>query len=103
NLLRPAQHKIKLPENKTEWVSKSVKVRRSYGRKQKQEFYEEQTGNEVGYLFTNEFNELAKDGPTKNVSNKMAVIYIDGNKFGKLQNEKCTNVTLQRNFDEYLR
>jgi hypothetical protein len=103
NLLRPSEHKIKLPENKTEWVSKSVKVRRSYGRKQKQEFYEGQIGSEVGYLFTNEFNELAKDGQTKNVSYKMAVIYIDGNKFGKLQKDKCQNVPLQRQFDEYIR
>lgn len=103
NLLLPSHHKIKLPDNKTEWVSKSVKIRRGYGRKQKQEFYKEQTGVEAGYPFTNEFEEIAKAGPTNNVSNKMAVIYIDGNKFGKLQNEKCQSVTLQRKFDEYIR
>jgi len=70
-------------------VSESVYQRRNYGRKQKQNFYEQQTGLKKLPGFVSDLTELTDDKKRGNLNGKMAVIYLDGNSFGKIQREIC--------------
>jgi hypothetical protein len=83
-------------------MSTSVKARRAYGKEQKQAFYSQQTGLECP-RFVNNFDELTSDSSRGNLHHKMAVIHLDGNGFGKLQNELCDSPQKQRAFDQDLR
>jgi hypothetical protein len=65
-------------------VSGSVKARREYGRKARQAFYESELGAQLKYDFANSFAELAANNPPglpPSLESKMAVVYLDGNKF----------------------
>ena len=83
-------------------LSASVHARLKFGRDQRQKFYQEAlAGHAVldnlnaklitrqGGLFAEDFVELCQDikGQHTNLTNKMAVVYIDGNKFGARQRE----------------
>jgi len=70
-------------------VSESVFQRRNYGRKQKQDFYKQQTGIKKLPGFVSDLTELTDDKKRGNLNGKMAVIYLDGNSFGKIQREIC--------------
>ena len=82
-------------------VSESVYQRREYGREQKQSFYTKQTGLDNLPNFTNDFQSLACDENQGNLHNKMAVIYLDGNSFGSLQQGLDQN-NLQK-FDDIIK
>jgi hypothetical protein len=83
-------------------MSASVKIRRTYGRKQKQVFYNQQTDLECP-SFVNDFDQLTSDALRGNLHHKMAVIHLDGNGFGGLQNELCDSPEKLREFDQALR
>lgn len=70
-------------------VSESVFQRREYGREQKQDFYRRQTGLQNLPSFVSDFTELTDDKKRGNLNGKMAIIYLDGNRFGKIQQEIC--------------
>lgn len=53
--------------------------------------------------FTDNLQELASDGPEKNLENKIAFIAIDGNAFGKLRETTCRTPELLKAFDEKVR
>ncbi len=83
-------------------ISKSVKARREYSKDQKRkDFYEERTGVNPDLLkFTADFKELSSDKKQHELlHHKMAVIYIDGNKFGNFQNDHCRDEVTQERFD----
>lgn len=74
-----------------EAMSASVAARREYGREQKQTFYNDELSKlippaeRLNYPFTENLEQLTT-GPTQgNLNGKMAVIYLDGNKFSKIQ------------------
>jgi len=100
---RPGTKKIDLPEKPSSWVSESVAVRRDWGKEKKQSFYQEQTEMQINREFANDFAELTEDKSRGNLRHKMAVIYLDGNGFGKLQNELCRTQDDQERFDETIR
>jgi hypothetical protein len=95
--VRPGVH-----QENGEPVSTSVQIRRAYGRKQKQNFYEQQTGI-VCPRFVNDFDRLTQDASSGNLNHKMAVIHLDGNGFGKIQNDLCNTAARLQDFDHTLR
>jgi hypothetical protein len=97
--LRTATHSMPGPKGTPERVSASVWIRREFGRTQKQQFYEQQTGAEILRRFAQNLDELTSDPTRGNLHHKMAVIYLDGNGFGALQNKECVSSQTQRQFD----
>lgn len=85
DLVRPAIHNVPAPESKSYLVSESVKVRRLAGQRLKQSFYEEHIGRPLQRKFTHELDELTEDESKGNLDGKMAVIYLDGNRFGSIK------------------
>jgi hypothetical protein len=105
NKLRPAKE---AGEGK---ISRSVSERQDYGREQKQVFYEQQIGRSLTTnpnqtrKFTKDFEDLAtftNESINPNLNRKMAVIYVDGNKFGAIQTKHCLTAEIQKEFDANL-
>lgn len=94
--LRPAVDTDRFPEGERN-VSSSAKARRTFGRDQKQKFYRDMVG--FDFAFVKEFETLTADSSKGNLDNKMAVIYIDGNSFGRIQDESCGTKEDLENFD----
>ena len=84
-------------------VSESVRVRREYGQEQKQTFYNRQTGVQQTREFSHDLDELTSDEKKGNLNHKMAVIYLDGNRFGQLQAGLCRTASKQNKFDQELK
>ncbi|WP_157237606.1 Cas10/Cmr2 second palm domain-containing protein [Beggiatoa alba] len=79
-------------------VSSSVSVRLKYGREQKKGFYKDETG--LNYEFTDDLHELSeKDNSYAKLADKIAVLYLDGNSFSKIQTNHCKNKESQVKFD----
>lgn len=98
DLTRPATALRKTTEDR--YVSTSVQTRWEYGRAQKHNFYPEQTGEAQGWEFAYDFNELTYEPSRGNLHHKMAVIYVDGNKFTDLRDTYCKDTTSLSDFDE---
>lgn len=99
----PASRRKRIGEDDLD-VSDSVAVRLKYGQKQKHEFYQQETG--IDLKFTDSLQELAepdatqKDADTpKNLNNKIAVLYLDGNGFSKIQEKHCKDRQDLQKFD----
>jgi hypothetical protein len=105
DMVRPGINKVKMKGDFSTSVSTSVAVRRKYGKDQKQTFYtlelEKHFGREdnVDYQFVADLEALTNDTTQGNLHHKMAVIYLDGNSFGKIQTELCKAISSQREFD----
>jgi hypothetical protein len=84
-------------------VSRSAYIRREYGREQRQGFYHRETGVDNLPPFVNDFGELTEDQSRGNLHHKMAVIYLDGNGFGAIQNELCQSEEDQRRFNQTIK
>lgn len=109
--LRPAAANVTVKDDTgvvQKRVSPDSEIRHNYGRQQKKrEFYQDEIKKHCGITiydcFTNDLEELTGGAPVDVLSRKMAVIYADGNSFGKLLGKCCQNKTSQRNFDTYLK
>lgn len=96
--LRPALCKNeRFPADKVKDISESVKARREYGREQKNKFYEEFA--DFKGKFVKEFETLTTDDTKGNLNRKMAVVYLDGNSFGKIQSKHCPDALVLAQFD----
>lgn len=84
-------------------ISYSVGVRRSYGQSQKQDFYasemEKYCNWDFSGKFVNDLKALTDDKTQGNLHHKMAVIYLDGNGFGRIQTEHCPTENALMDFD----
>jgi hypothetical protein len=80
--LRPGAEEVVLPEGERAVASRSVALRRSYGRDQKSKFYRDLTGKDL--RFSNDLHDIAGAAPhdVRHLDEKIAVIYLDGNHFG---------------------
>lgn len=85
DLVRPATRKVPAPESEFYAVSDSVAVRRLAGQRLKQNFYQGHIGRPLQRNSTHELQELTADKSKGNLNEKMAVIYLDGNKFGSIK------------------
>jgi hypothetical protein len=105
--VRPATtNKIKLKRDSRDderpWVSVSCEARWHENADQKSKFYKDRTGLKLEY--TEDLHELAEGGEEHgNCDKKMAVIYLDGNKFGKKAADYCKTESRQKEFDRKLR
>jgi hypothetical protein len=99
-----------------EGISASVLARRTFGRKEKQRFYQDEMKkvtpeSDVAELldwiekvnFAVDLEALTTANEKGSRSRKMAVIYFDGNKFGDLQRKKCTSPKAHADFDHALK
>ena len=107
DMVRPASKKWLYKEEKA--ISHHVLNRRIYGREQKQDFYEKETGIK-GLKFSQDLSQLTGHddrGCTKdivgNIEGKMAVIYLDGNSFGKTQRDLCKEEWEQQEFNNLVK
>jgi hypothetical protein len=90
-------------------VSASIASRHNYGRKQKQKFYREET-KEKGYVdpaiqsldFAEDLHEIGGGSCFSILNDKIAVIYLDGNKFSKVQRHHCQDAASQDAWDTYI-
>ena len=94
DFVRPATRLIPLPENKKSPASASVYDRREYGRNARQKFYRDELGFDPPLSFVDDLQTLATwsgpdDDPKEKVAplsarDKIAVFYVDGNRFGSI-------------------
>lgn len=99
--VRPASVKTYSKDSEVIMLSASVNERKNYGRDQKHgEFYKDKT--ELDLKFTSDLEELSKDSSQGILNDKIAVIYLDGNKFGKIAGA-CKKAKEQTKFDTRLR
>lgn len=103
DLVRPATGEIRIKKEK-KWVSESVRQRRDYGINQKQSFYGREAP-EIRFVhpFTYDLDQLAHDRAKGNLNHKMAVIYLDGNRFGGVQTDRCPTPEKQAQFDDTIK
>ncbi len=98
--VRPGVTPGLLPEREAELVSQSVADRRSYGRGARQRFYPALDGRPLD--FTDEFAEISDrrlldpPGHLQPTHDKLAVFYVDGNKFGEIGRQE-----LRKGVDKY--
>lgn len=99
--LHPAAKKITKGDASYK-VSASVKTRFTKGKKQRQTFYRNELENNEEYDFTDDFADIARASGMQdyaNLNDKMAVIYLDGNGFGKIQ-QSCESAEELQAFDK---
>jgi hypothetical protein len=88
DLVRPAATETEMRNKKGERVCQSVWQRRKYGIEEKRgKLYNKLTGLPENARFTEHLSELTEDASRGSINHKMAVIYADGNGFGKLQSD----------------
>lgn len=88
-------------------VSRSVAVRRRYGVDQKRNFYASELERYGQAIFTgrfvNDLESLTNDPTQGKLHRKMAVIYLDGNAFGRIQRQHCRSEEESRRFDNVIK
>lgn len=85
-----------------EHLSKSAFTRFDAGSKLRGTFYKREAGAAFEELnFTKDLGELSEKSTKANLNGKIAVIYLDGNRFGMLQ-QHCIDEPKQRTFDDYV-
>jgi hypothetical protein len=104
--VRPATVREKF-KGKFHHVSKSVWARRKHGVANKREFAKTELdhigkSNVVRNEFAWDFDQIARDESQGNLNHKMAVIYLDGNGFGKIQSSLKNDAELNK-FDNALK
>lgn len=109
---RIASKEKRTVQGATRTLSASVCDRLNIGRKERQSFYFNE-GNisdiEVlkKYGFTDDLEALSKREDDSKLNNKMAVIYLDGNKFSDIQRTVLNNANdqlkAQTHFDDYVK
>jgi hypothetical protein len=83
----------------TRAASDSVHARWTHGVGQKQAFYQQRAQADPKLRLVADFETLTDDPGRGNLHRKMAVIYADGNGFGKLQADNCQTREAQEQFD----
>ncbi|WP_446009348.1 hypothetical protein [Candidatus Electrothrix sp.] len=78
-------------------VSLFTKIRHDYGRKEKKEFINRETGE--NYEYTWNLQTLSHSSDFCQCNGKIAVLYFDGNSFGKIQ-QSCTSEDELKRFDQ---
>lgn len=99
--VRPEMVIEPFPENKFKKVSRSVKFRRDRGKELRNDIYAHILGQtSCPYEFTRNLEMLSEDKDQGVLNKKIAFIYIDGNKFGRIRDEKCDEKTMLQEFDK---
>lgn len=106
DMIRPGVHN-EVVQNESMQISTSTAARLDYGRKMKQRFYSEILGSHgfesIDTSFVYDFESLATDPDKGYLNGKMAVIYLDGNKFTDLRDRYCRESQSLNEFDQSLK
>ncbi|MCE5210236.1 MAG: hypothetical protein LLG40_01630 [Deltaproteobacteria bacterium] len=98
--VRPGVVEIHLPGKKLV-VSDSVDFRiNAENKKLREKIYSRILNEQISYKFTKDIEKLANHKDMGNLNNKIAFIYLDGNKFTKIRNSLCDNSTELTNFSD---
>lgn len=86
-------------------VSTSVWDRWRHGTERKQDFYRDEAALTEGHpaypmYYSNDLGDLANWDRAGSLNGKVAVIYADGNRFSRIQNETCKRFESVTRFDE---
>ena len=105
--VRPATSMVVRATGKVD-VSESTKARFDFGREEKKRRFYEITapppnGQAAWGDFTNDFNELSTLSRMDGLSGKIAVIYADGNDFGKVQRDAAGTPDGLKGWDQALK
>jgi hypothetical protein len=110
--VRPAESTT-VKGTETVAVSRSVKVRRDHGREAKNAFYLREIRRDAQPHpdavrvaesgFVQDLQDLTDERSKGNLHHKMAVVYFDGNGFGKLQARLCRTPANLKRFDSEVR
>lgn len=102
DLVRPAAEQVKI-KGDDYWLSTATAQRRKYGVLQKRAFYARAAkSDDLPPDFVNDLGDLSQASSKGNLHHKIALIYIDGNEFGRFR-DKFTKPSDQERFDTYLR
>lgn len=85
-------------------VSTSVQRRFEYGREKRQYFYAEELTRDVtkGLTFYNNLQDIAKRDKHR-LNGKVAILYVDGNQFGRIRRKHVTQPEHLTDFDDSLK
>lgn len=93
---------------KSKW-SMATQRRKTHGREQKQALYAARSHVDgkpdlvIERSFASDFEEIAAaSAPMGNLSNKLAIFYVDGNDFSKIQRQHCTTLAGQQRWDQFI-
>lgn len=107
--IRPGVEMVEVKTSKASnlvTVSSSIKARHDYGRDQKKkDFYIKECEGVASFdnlEFTQDFHELAEGSSFSQLNKKIAVIYFDGNSFGKIQSS-CRTAEELNDFDDRIK
>ncbi len=107
DMVRPAKEKYTDPDTPMEqkYISASVNVRRAYGIEQKRELYYKynETAKQEQWKFVNDLDKLTEDANKDSLHHKMAVIYLDGNGFGKIRDNSCKTAGDEKEFNRQIK
>ncbi len=105
DLISPAKNRKEPIKGENKFVSERVFQRREYGKTQKQIFVKneiqeinKELKEEINKYFAYHLDSLTNNSAKGNLHHKMAVIYLDGNDFGKEQ--RTLDVEDLKNFDQ---
>ncbi len=96
----PTVQKSQLPNTANENASESVNERFQQGRKLRTSIYfegQDKYSNEAQYQLSQDLHQLAGTHETLSLNGKIAVIYADGNRFGKIQRDAIKAASDQEN------
>ncbi len=107
--LRPGRHRF-WDDERGQWRyrSEATHLRREHGRGlARTNFYTHETTTPsepglTGLAFVQDLEQLARGGPSEALEGKMAVIYIDGNKFGEHKKRVCRTPENHTEFSQKL-
>lgn len=101
NGIRPADGTVVERDGQKYRMSQSVNKRYGEGKELRSNFYQSEILDGVSHLkFTDDLNTLSSDVTKDNLNGKVAVIYLDGNRFGNLQQTHCQTIEMQKKFDD---
>ncbi len=103
--VRPATSSIPDPDGGDKPVGASARTRHDYGREQKYAFYQKQTGArppDIPGEFVRDLDALTADPSRGNLHHKLAILYLDGNHFGKLRRDTCQMPQDLKDYDHYI-
>ncbi len=106
----PTVQKSQLPNTANENASESVNERFQQGRKLRTSIYfegQDKYSNEAQYQLSQDLHQLAGTHETLSLNGKIAVIYVDGNGFGKIQRDAIKAASdqedAQKSYDDELK
>lgn len=103
--VRPAARLVRKGDQDIK-VSSAVHTRSQNGKDLRQGFYENLLGakefSRRHFGFTDDLEALSSDPKRGNLNGKIAFIHIDGNRFGRTRDQKCTNETLLLSFQSHI-